>query len=81
MRTREARRLRRQNLRRARIFGHKASLICHEGALALYGCFLCDRLMEVWDSPSIVNGTMHETPCQGTRAGWLRRLLIRFISR
>ena len=81
MRTREARRLRRQNLRRARVLGHEPSLICHEGALALYGCLQCSCLTEVWDNPSIVNGDMHETPCQGSKAGWLRRLLIRSISR
>lgn len=80
MRTRTARRLRRQALRHARIFGHKPALISHEGALALYGCYRCAETMEVWDSPGIVNGSMNQRVCPGTKAGWLRRLAIKMIS-
>ena len=80
MRTRKARQLRRQALRHARIFGHKPALISHEGALALYGCYRCDAIMEVWDAPSIVNGPLNQRPCPGTQVGWLRRLAIKVIS-
>jgi hypothetical protein len=80
MRTRTARRLRRQALRHARTFGHKPALISHEGALALFGCYRCSAIMEVWDSPSIVNGSLNQEQCPGTKAGWLRRLAIKMIS-
>ena len=81
MRTREARKLRKKNLRHARIFGHQPELITHSGALALYGCHLCEAIMEVWDSPAIVNGPMSQLPCCGAKKSRIRKFFIRLISR
>jgi hypothetical protein len=81
MRTREARKLRRQALRHARIYGHQPVEICHEGALNLFACRGCNALLEVWDSPNIVNGPMHQDLCVNCDPGWLQRIAIRLISR
>jgi len=80
MRTREARKLRKKNLRRVRILGHRPELITHSGALALYGCYLCESVMEVWDAPAIVNGPMPESPCRGAKPSRIRDFFIRLIT-
>lgn len=80
MRTREARKIRRQSLRLAGIYGHKTALISHEGALALYGCYQCEAIMEIWDSPAYASGSMPQSICRGIEVGWFRKLLIKFIS-
>ena len=64
MRTLRARSLRRRSLLRARLYGHKPALVSHHGALALYACYGCNSLMEVWDSPDCVNGSMPQVPCK-----------------
>ena len=82
MRTRQARKLRRQALRHAKIYGHVPVEICHEGALHLFACRQCSALMEIWDSPSLVNGPMNQGRCfAASRPNWLRRIAIKLISR
>ena len=68
MRTREARRMRDKALRNARKQGHDVTLICKSGAIELYGCLNnCDAIMDIWDSPAIVNGSMAEVRCPDGR--------------
>lgn len=78
MKTRKAQSIRRRSLLKARIYGHKPALISHEGALALYGCYQCERTMEIWDNPNCVNGTMPERPCS-EELSWWRKVLIKLI--
>jgi len=64
MRTREAKRMRDKALRDARKRGHNVALISKSGAIELYGCLNnCDAIMDIWDSPAIVNGPMPEVEC------------------
>ena len=80
MRTPKARRLRRGGLIKARIRGHRPRLIAHSGAICLYGCAeKCSALLEIWDAPSIVNGTMAETNCPGIKVSVVRRILISLV--
>jgi len=81
MRTREARKLRRQALRHAKVYGHQPVEVCHEGALHLFACRGCSALLEIWDSPSIVNGPMHQGTCPSCYPNWFRRMAIKLISR
>ena len=68
MRTREARRMRDRALRDARKQGHNVALISKSGAIELYGCLNnCDAIMDIWDSPAIVNGPMSEVKCRDGR--------------
>jgi hypothetical protein len=68
MRTSEARRMRNRALRRARKQGHNVALISKSGAIELYGCLNdCDLTMDIWDSPAIINGSMHNVRCWDSR--------------
>ena len=68
MKTREAKRVRNRAVRNARRHGHDVALISKSGAVALYGCLNnCDAIMDIWDSPAIVNGPMHEVKCRDGR--------------
>ena len=68
MRTREARRMRDRALKDARKQGHNVALISKSGAIELYGCLNdCDSIMDIWDSPAIVNGPMPEVKCRDGR--------------
>ena len=68
MRTREAKRVRNRAVRNARRHGHAVALISKSGAVELYGCLNnCDAIMDIWDSPAIVNGPMHEVKCRDGR--------------
>ena len=68
MRTREARRMRDRALKDARKQGHDVALISKSGAIELYGCLNnCDTIMDIWDSPAIVNGSMPEVKCRDGR--------------
>jgi len=68
MRTSEARYMRDKALKLARKQGHKITLISKSGALELYGCLNdCDAIMDIWDSPAIVNGSMAEVKCPDGR--------------
>ena len=68
MRTREARRMRDRALKDARKQGHHVALISKSGAIELYGCLNnCDAIMDIWDSPAIVNGPMPEVRCRDSR--------------
>ena len=68
MRTREAKRVRNRAVRNARRHGHDVALISKSGAVELYGCLNnCDAIMDIWDSPAIVNGPMHEVKCRDGR--------------
>jgi len=90
MRTNEARRMRDKALRNARKQGHNVALISKSGAIELYGCLNnCDAIMDIWDSPSMVNGSMPEVKCRDSRqspsswvaiATWARRALKYFYS-
>jgi hypothetical protein len=64
MRTSEARYMRDKAIRGARKQGHNVTLISKSGAIELYGCLNnCDAIMDIWDSPAIVNGSMAEVRC------------------
>jgi len=66
MRTKEARRMKARALKNARKHGHDVALISRSGAVELYGCLNdCDAVMDIWDSPAIVNGPMAEAKCPG----------------
>ena len=68
MRTSEARRMRDRALRDARKQGHDVALITKSGALELYGCRnKCDAVMDIWDSPAMINGPMAEVECPDGR--------------
>jgi len=68
MRTKEARRTRARALKGARKHGHDVALISKSGAVELYGCLNdCDAVMDIWDSPAIVNGSMAEVECPDGR--------------
>ena len=68
MRTSEARYMRDKALRNARKQGHDVALISKSGAVELYGCLNdCDAIMDVWDSPAIVNGSMADARCPDGR--------------
>ena len=68
MRTSEARYMRDRALRNARKQGHNVTLISKSGAIELYGCLNnCDPIMDIWDSPAIVNGSMAEVKCPDGR--------------
>jgi len=68
MRTREARRMRDRALKDARKQGHNVALISKSGAIELYGCLNdCDLIMDIWDSPAIVNGPMPNVKCRDGR--------------
>lgn len=70
MRTSEARRMRDRALKSARKHGHDVALISKSGAVELYGCLNdCDSVMDIWDSPAIVNGPMAESKCSGGLVG------------
>jgi hypothetical protein len=68
MRTSEARYMRDEAIRSARKQGHNVALISKSGAIELYGCLNnCDAVMDIWDSPAIVNGSMVEVRCPDGR--------------
>ena len=81
MRTRKARQLVRRGLLIARIRGHKPAKITHSGALILYGCreSKCHALLEGWDNPDNVCGSMIHTNC-GIEMGWIRKQLLKLVS-
>ena len=77
MRTREARRMRNRALKDARKQGHDVALISKSGAIELYGCLnSCDAVMDIWDSPAIVNGSMAETSCPDADTRSSLRLVV-----
>lgn len=80
MRTRKARRLLRRGLRVSKIRRHQPALVSHMGAIKLYGCRGCDAILECWDNPDNVAGTMIHTNCNHQELGWLRRQLLKLIS-
>jgi len=81
VRTRKARQLVRRGLLIARIRGHKPAKISHSGALILYGCreSKCHALLEGWDNPDNVCGSMIHTNC-GIEMGWIRKQLLKLVS-
>jgi len=65
MRTNEAKRTRDKALKDAKNHGHDVALISKGGALELYGCYNCNDVMDIWDSPAIVNGPLPHRACTG----------------
>lgn len=65
-RTREAKKLEKASLRRARMHGHSPQLITESGVLRLYGCAerKCTQLLEAWDMPPVAAGAMIHTGCE-----------------
>lgn len=83
MRTRKARQLLRRGLIVARLRGHRPKMISHSGALKLYGCLQgqdCRALLECWDNPDNVTGPMLHANCIDSEVGWIRKLILKFIS-
>ena len=77
MRTREARRVKKDALKRARIYGHNPELISGEGAMHLYGCLEqgCFHLLECWDYPTHASGLMMHSPCaDALKRSWWKRM-------
>jgi len=82
MRTREARRMRDRALKDARKQGHDVALISKSGAIELYGCLNnCDAIMDIWDSPAIVNGSMAEVGCPDGRQSPSPWMAIAYFAR
>jgi hypothetical protein len=81
MRTRKARRLRRQAIWRSRVQGHRPAPIATSGALNLYGCLNknCASTFEVWDNPDHVAGMLIHTTCPDIHVSWLRKLMIKLL--
>ena len=67
MRTKEARRIRNDGLKRAKKKGHVVATICESESFSAYGCLNCDDLMDFWDSPAGMNGPMAHRKCGGNR--------------
>lgn len=68
MRTKEARNIKAEGIKRARKNGHVVAVICKTGALELYGCMNCTDTMDLWDSPAVMNGPMAHRKCSGRAA-------------
>ena len=60
VRSKEAKRLIRKHLNKARKFGHTPSLVCKSGYMELYGCLnkKCLDTLDCWDTPEICNGAL-----------------------
>ena len=83
MRTRKARHLLRKALLVARLRGHRPKMVSHSGALKLYGCLQgkkCQAIMECWDNPDNMAGPMLHSDCVDSEVGWIRKLILKFIS-
>ena len=81
MRTRKARRMLKRGLRIARLRGHQPRLIAHSGAVRIYGCAAeCSAILECWDNPDNVAGPMLHADCIDAEVGWIRKLILKFIS-
>lgn len=81
MRTRKARRLLKRGLRIAGLRGHQPRLVSHSGAVRVYGCAAeCNAILECWDNPENVGGTMVHTNCNGVKIGWVSRQILKLIA-
>jgi len=83
MRTKRARYLLRKWLIVARLRGHRPKMVSHSGALKLYGCLQgkkCQAIMECWDNPDNMAGPMLHSDCVDSEVGWIRKLILKFIS-
>ncbi len=82
MRTRKARQLLRRGLCASKIRGHQPALVSHMGAIKLYGCRAkgCNAILECWDNPDNVCGSMIHTNCNSRELGWLRKQLLKLTS-
>lgn len=82
MRTRKARQLLRRGLRVSKIRGHQPVIVSHTGAIKLYGCKRgkCFAILECWDNPDVVSGTMVHTNCSHRELGWIRRQLLKLVA-
>ena len=65
VRSKEAKRLIRKHLNKARKFGHTPSLVCKSGYMELYGCLNkeCLDTLDCWDTPEICNGALSRRKC------------------
>mgnify|MGYP003633375527 CR=1 FL=1 len=64
MRTAQAREVRDKAISDATELGHKPKLLTHSGAMELWVCENgCGAIVDTWDSPAQVNGTMPHVPC------------------
>ena len=64
MRTKEARRIRNDGLKRAKKNGHVVATICESESFSAYGCMNCNDTMDFWDSPAGMNGPMAHRKCR-----------------
>ena len=80
MRTRKARRMLKRGLRIARLRGHQPRLIAHSGAVRIYGCAAeCNAILECWDNPDHISGSMAHINCNGVEIGWVSRQILKLI--
>ena len=63
MRTKEARRIRNDGIKRAWKNGHVVATICESESFSAYGCMNCNDVMDFWDSPAGMNGPMAHRKC------------------
>ena len=68
MRTKEARRVRKKGLKRAKKNGHVVATICESEDFSAYGCMNCNDLIDFWASPPQMNGPMAHRKCSGQPA-------------
>ena len=75
METRTGRKLHKQTLRRCRYLGHNRGPRLGAGALYFYGCYTCDKTVNIWDNPPFAVGDMMEKPCtERLERSWLLRM-------
>jgi hypothetical protein len=66
MRTSKARTARDEAVEKAIKQGHKPKMLTQSGAMELWVCENgCNKIMDAWDSPAIVNGPMPHVECTG----------------
>mgnify|MGYP003624289053 CR=1 FL=1 len=82
MRTRKARQLLRRGLVASKIRGHQPAHLSSSGAVTLYGCMRkgCNAILECWDNPDNVAGSMVHTNCSHKKLGWIRRQLLKLMA-
>lgn len=69
MRTQQAREIRDKAVSEAQKLGHSPKLLTRSGAMELWVCENgCNCVIDAWDSPAIVNGSMAHVECRNPRS-------------
>lgn len=68
MRTQQAREIRDKAVSDATSLGHSPKLLTRSGAMELWVCENgCNSVIDAWDSPAVVNGSMPHVECKNPR--------------